>query len=293
MKMNNEREKNNRIGPDLNKNDNLDFTKELEAYILAQMKNYPTSIDYDVIADELPYFKTFNYTEYAHTVTMHPLQLELRVLQMEEAYDDDAPEDVDYVSFFRDRIVNNDPNKYKDRKSVDQYEPREAIVVLPGSNKLKECVCLNKMKYIRDIHGKNVWFKPHPMTQHKLVGEIMDLMGEERVLPRGVNLYQLLKSDKTKMVYSSMLSESAMYAVALDKQLEPIDVYNKMPRASFYHINKYLFFKKDPKRWINRTFNSAKSGIFCPLADENWRKKVDDYLEYAHNVRNRYKNKFI
>lgn len=291
--MNNEREKNNRIGPDLNKNDNLDFTKELEAYILAQMKNYPTSIDYDVIADELPYFKTFNYTEYAHTVTMHPLQLELRVLQMEEAYNDDAPEEVDYVSFFRDRIMNNDPNKYKDRKSVDQYEPREAIVVLPGSNKLKECVCLNKMKYIRDIHGKKVWFKPHPMTQHKLVGEIMDLMGEERVLPRGVNLYELLKSDKTKIVYSSMLSESAMYAVALDKQLEPIDVYNKMPRASFYHINKYLFFRKDPKQWVNRTFNSVKSGIFCPLADENWRKKVDDYLEYAHNVRNRYKNKFI
>lgn len=293
MKMNNEREKNNRIGPDLNKNDNLNFTKEVEAYFLAQMKNYPTSADYDVIADELPYFKTFNYTEYAHCVIIHPLQLELRVLQMEEAYEDNAEQTIDYIQFFKDRILNNDPNKYKDRKSVDQYEAREAIVALPGSNKLKECVCLNKMKYIRDIHGANVWFKPHPMTQHKLVGEVMDLMGEERVLPRNANLYDMMKNDKTKIVYSSMLSESAMYAVALDKQLEPTDVYNKMPRASFYHINKFLFFRKDPKEWVNRTFNSYKSGVICPLVDPDWRKKVDDYLEYAHNMRNRYKNKFI
>jgi hypothetical protein len=131
------------------------------------------------------------------------------------------------------------------------------------------------------------------MTQHKLVGEVMDLMGEDRVLPRNVNLYELLKSEKTKIVYSSMLSESAMYAIALDKQLEPTDVYNKMPRASFYHINKYLFFGKNPKEWVNRTFNSHKSGVICPLIDPDWRKKVDDYLEYAHNLRNRYKNKFI
>lgn len=293
MKMNNEREKNNRIGPDLNKNDNLNFTKEVEAYFLAQMKNYPTSADYDVIADELPYFKTFNYTEYAHCVIIHPLQLELRVLQMDEAYEDNAEQKIDYISFFRDRILNNDPNKYKDRKSVDEYQAREAIVALPGSNKLKDCICLNKMKYIRDIHGNNVWFKPHPMTQHKLVGEVMDIMGEDKVLPRNCNLYELMKDEKTKVVYSSMLSESAMYAIALDKKLEPTDVYNKMPRASFYHINKYLFFNKNPKDWVNRAFNSHKSGVICPLIDPDWRKKVDDYLEYAHNLRNRYKNKFI
>lgn len=293
MKMNNEKEKNNRIGPDLNKNNNLSFTKDVESYFLAQMKNYPTEADYDVIADELPFFKTFNYTEYAHCITIHPLQLELRVLQMDEAYEDNVEQTIDYIEFFKDRILNNDPNKYKDRKSVEQYEPREALVALPGSNKLKDCICLNKLKYIRDIHGKNVWFKPHPMTQHKLIGELMDFMGEDKVLPRNVNLYDMMKSDTTKIVYSSTLSESGMYAISLDKQLEPTDVYNKMPRASFYHINKYLFFKNNPKQWVNRVFNSYKSGIICPLADETWRKRVDSYLEYAHNVRNRYKNKFV
>ena len=128
---------------------------------------------------------------------------------------------------------------------------------------------------------------------HKLVGELMDLMGEERVLHRSSNMYELMKSDKTKVVYSSMLSESAMYAVALGKQLEPTDVYNKMPRASFYHINKFLFFNKNPQEWVNRTFNSYKSGVICPLLDPNWRQKIDNYLEYAHNMRNRYKNKFV
>lgn len=292
MKMNNEKEKKDRIGPDLDKNDNLNFTKEVEAYFLAQMKNYPTSADYDVIADELPYFKTFNYTEYAHCFIMHPLQLELRVLQMEEAYNDNVDQKYDYINFFKELMLENDANKYKNRVAVD-VEAREALVVLPGSNKLKECICLNKLKYIRDIHGSNVWFKPHPMTMHKLVGELMDFMGEERVLHRSANMYQLMKSDKTKVVYSSMLSESAMYATALDKQLEPTDVYNKMPRASFYHINKHLFFNNNPKEWVNRAFNSHKSGIICPMIDSDWRKKIDDYLEYAHNMRNRYKNKFI
>lgn len=293
MKMNNEREKNIRIGPDLQKNDNLKFTKEVESYFLAQMKNYPTEADYDVIADELPYFKTFNYTEYAHSFIIHPLQLELRVMQMQEAFNDNAEQKYDYVQFFRDRIMSSDPNKYKNRKDASIYEPREALVVLPGSNKLKDCVCLNKMKYIRDIHGKNVWFKPHPMTQHRLIGEIMDIMGEDLVLPRDVNMYELMRSDETKIVYSSALSESCMYATALGKQLEPIDVYNKMPRASFYHINKFLMFDTDPTGWVNRTFNSHKSGVISPLVDKDWRKKVDAYLEYAHNLRNKYKNKFV
>lgn len=293
MKMNNEREKNIRIGPDLQKNDALKFTKEVESYFLAQVKQYPTEVDYDVIADELPYFKTFNYTEYAHCFIMHPLQLELRVAQMQEAYNDNVEQKVNYIEFFKDRILNHDANKYKDRKDSSIYEAREAIVVLPGSNKLKETICLNKMKYIRDIHGKNVWFKPHPMTQHRMIGELMDLMGEHLVLPRGVNLYELLRNDDTKIIYSSVLSESAMFATALRKQLEPVDVYSKMPRGSFYHINKFLFFESNPQEWVNRTFNSHKSGVICPFIDPDWRKKIDMYLEYAHNVRNKYKNKFL
>lgn len=293
MKMNNEKEKNERIGPEINKNTNLKFTKSVEAYFLVQMGNYSTAYDYDVIANELPHFKTLNYTEYAHCFIMHPLQLQLRVNQMMDAYNDNADQKINYVEFFKDRILNNNANKYADRKESTVYEPREAIVMLPGSNRLKDRICANKMKYIRDVHGKNVWFKPHPLTQHRFVGEMMDLLGEDKVLPRDVDAYALLRSPETKIVYTSALSESAVFSVCLDKQIEPIDVYYKMELASFYHINKFLFFEDNPKAWINKAFNSHKSGLICPIADPNWKQKMENYLEYIHKLRNKYKNKFI
>lgn len=292
MKMNNVQETKERIG-DIQKSDHLEFTKEFERYFDAVMRDYPFEYDYDVIAKELPHFKTVNYTEYANTVTIHPLQLELRVQQMYEAWKDDAEQTVDYVEYFKDNILNRKANKYKDRQSTDEVEPREAIIILPGSNKLKERVCLRKLKYIRDLHGDNVWVKPHPLTTHKLVGEIMDVFGEENVLHRSADGYGLMASDKTEIVYSSHISESAMYATVLDKQLEPIDVYQRIPEGSFYHINRFLFQEPNPKEWINRTFNSYKCGIFAPPIDDNWKERLVDYLDYITAKRKFYKNKYI
>lgn len=288
--MNNVQERKDRIG-DIEKSDMLSWTKEFEEFFDKTMREYPFEYDYDVIARELPYFKTLNYTEYANCITIHPLQLELRVTQMEEAWKDDATVKHDYIEFFRKNINEKNANKYKDRRSTEQKKARRAIVVLPGSNKLKERVCLNKLKYIRDTHGGDVWIKPHPLTTHKLVGEIMDLFKEDNVLHRNDDLYTLLA--QSEIIYSSVISESAMYATALGKQLEPIDVYHKTPEGSFYHINRYLFKEDDPTAWVNRTFNSYKSGIFCPLIDDDWKEKLVNYLDYIAIVRKKYKNKYL
>jgi hypothetical protein len=288
--MNNIQERKERIG-DIEKSDLLSWTKEFETFFANTMTDYPFEYDYDVIARELPYFKTLNYTEYANTITIHPLQLELRVTQMMDAWRDDVEVKYDYIEFFKNNIIEKNANKYKDRISTDEKEARRAIVVLPGSNKLKDRVCLNKLKYIRDTHGKDAWIKPHPLTTHKLVGELMDLFGEENVLHRNDDVYTLMA--QAEIVYSSVISESAMYAIALDKQLEPIDVYHKMPEGSFYHINRFLFQEDDPKAWVNRVFNSHKSGIFCPLVDENWKEKLVNYLEYISLKRKKFKNKYL
>lgn len=280
-----------RIG-DVQKSETLEHLKEVEEYFLKQVKQYSIEVSYDVIANELPYYKTLNYTEWAHCFMMHPLQQELRIQQMVDAYNDTA-EQVDYVEYFKNRITNKVSNKYKHINTTLEYTPREVLVVLVGSNKLKERICLNKLRWIKNRHGEDVWFKPHPLTTHQLVGELKDLFGGNNVADRDADMYKMLVSNTTELVYTSHMSESAVYAASLGKKLEPIDAYNKVEQGSFYHMNKFLFSHPDPKQWINKALSSPKSGIVNPEVDLDWKKKVDDYLAYTTSERAKNKNKYV
>ena len=279
-----------RIGS-MKKNDSLLVLQEVEEYFFKKLKRYDFVASYDVIANEIPYFKTLNYTEYAHCFMMHPLNQELRLKQMTDAYTDNVEVEYDYIEFFKDAILNKNPNKYLNMVNDKEYLKRSNLVVLVGSNKLKERICLNKLRYVSNKCGNDVWFKPHPITTHSVIGEIMDLFGEEKILPRGANLYSFLVD--ADVVYTSHMSESVLYSVCLDKQIEPIDVYNKAEQASYFHVNKFLFTEENPKEWVNRTFNSYKSGIVNPVLDKNWKLKVDAYLDYIDEKRESFKNKYI
>jgi hypothetical protein len=292
MEMFNDKVDKERIGP-LKKNEYLKSLRDVERYFIRKVKKYNLEYSYDVLAQEMPYFKTLSYTEYATNFIMHPLNLELRVEQIREASQDSECEVVDFVSHFKKVIEEKNANKYQDRtKDFGDYMDVDNLVVLPGSNKLKDNTCLNKLKYIKKIHGDNVYFKPHPITTHAIIGEIKDLFDEKLILPRDIDLYYFL--EKADKIYTTHISESAMYAAALGKEIEPIDVYNGMERGSFYHINKFLFENKDnASEWINKTFSSYKSGVINPLVDTDWEKKMDDYLEYIYQKRKKYQNWFI
>lgn len=290
LEMFDEKSMKERIGS-MQKNSSLLVLGEVEEYFLKIVSKYDFTASYDVIANEIPYFRTLNYTEYAHNFIIHPLNQELRLKQMIDAYNDNCPVDIDYIEFFKDLITNKNPNKYLNMNNDKEYEKRSNLVVLVGSNKLKDRICLNKLKYVSDKCKNNVWFKPHPITTHSVIGEIMDLFGESKILPRGANMYSFLLEADT--IYTSHMSESVMYSISLDKQVEPIDVYHKTEQASFYHINKWLFTEKNPKEWVNRTFNSCKSGVINPVLDKDWKSKIDAYLKYINEIRESYKNKYI
>lgn len=279
-----------RIG-DIQKTQTLSPLEEVEAYFLNSVKRYKIEVSYDVIANEVPYFKTLNYTEWAHSFIMHPLQQEIRMQQMRDAYNDDASVLVDYVSHFKERALSKQSNKYAHIDTKTVVPPRKNLVVLVGSNKLKERICLNKLNWIRANCGTDLYYKPHPFTTYQLVGELRDLFGKEVVLDRDIDVYNLLVNAET--VYTSHMSETAIYAVCLGKRIEPIDAYNRVEQGSFYHINKFLFMEPDPQYWVNRTFNSEKSGIINPIIDSNWKHKVDGYLDYLMKLRDTYKNKYI
>lgn len=290
MEMFNKKATKERIG-DIKKNASLNHLKEVEKYFFAQIKKYKIETSYDVIANELPYFKTLNYTEWAHCFIMHPLQQELRLKQMSDAYAENSEIKLDYTQYFKDRILNKNSNKYEHIDMDTVYKSRDVLVVLVGSNKLKERICLNKLRWINDKYEEDVWFKPHPLTTYQLVGELKDLFGDESVTDRDADMYSLLVD--SNIVYTSHMSESVVYAVSLDKQIEPIDVYGKVEQASFYHINRNLFLDKNPKLWINTVLNSAKSGIINPELDSQWKQRLNDYLDYIMQEREEHKDKYV
>jgi hypothetical protein len=174
-----------------------------------------------------------------------------------------------------------------------EYEAKEALVILVGSNKLKERICLNKLRWIKDRHEEDVIFKPHPLTTYQLVGELKDMFGNLSVADRDADVYKLLLAENTQLVYTSHMSESAVYAVSLNKQIEPIDAYNKVEQGSFFHVNKFLFTQQDPKNWINRTLSSHKSGIVNPEIETNWKQKIEAYLDYITTERAKHKDKYV
>jgi hypothetical protein len=295
MEMFNKKVIEERIGP-LKKNKSLDVLRDVEIYFLKQRKKYKTDASYDVIAQEVPSFRTLCYTEYASCFIMHPLNLQMRMRQMIDACESDSTEIVDYSSHLINNIESKIANKYKNRlEEFEEYKDVDNLVVLAGSNKLKERVCLNKLKYISDTHRNNVYFKPHPITTHAIIGELKDLFGENRILPREIDLYYFL--NKAKKVYTTHVSESAIYSIVLGKEIEPTDVYNKVHQGSFYHINSFLFQHQadgtDGIGWINKTFSDPKSGIINPLVDIDWKNKIDVYLDYIHTERGKFESWYI
>ena len=292
MEMFNKKELAKRIGP-LQKSKNLDDLEQIEGYTIRKCSELDIEYSYDVLAEEMPYFKTMAYTEFATNFYMQPLNVKLRNEQMIDAFNDNIKKPDDWSSYLINNVLKKFANKYKDRKDkTDKWPAKDYLVVLPGSNKVKTNVCLNRMKHISKQHGDNVYFKPHPITTHQIIGELKDFFGEVNILPRDIDMYYYLQ--KAKHVYTTHISESAIYAAVLGKGISPIDVWNNIQHGSFACINNHLFTHQDDvKKYINRVFSSYKSGIINPVIDKNWREKVDKYFDYICKKRDVYKNWFI
>lgn len=277
-----------RIG-DIKKSNTLLHLRDCEKHFLKLAKRHKIETAYDVVANELPYFKTIQYTEWAHCFSMNPLQQTLRTNQTRDAFADDAEVTGDFLSYFKDKATNGTSNKYDHIKDHD-VAPRKHLIIPVGSNKLKETICANKLCYLRDTYKEDVWFKPHPLTTHALVGELKDMLGDI-VLDRDINMYKLLLN--CEVAHVSHMTESAVYAVALNKEIIPIDVYNTIERASFYHINSGLFSADDPAHWIQKVLNSPKSGIVNPEVQDDWEVRMSEYFEYILEEREKHKFDYV
>jgi len=292
MEMFNRKVLDKRIGK-LKKSRALDDLEAVEGYIIRKASENGLETSYDVMAEEMPYFKTMAYTEFATCFYLQPLNSKIRNEMMMDAWRDNVKNPDDWTSYFVENIVQKKANKYEDRDEVEKKWPaKDYLVVLPGSNKVKTNVCLNRMRELKKMHGDNIYFKPHPITTHQIIGEMKDFFGEDCVLPRHADVYYYLQ--KAKTVYSTHISESALYATVLGKRIEPIDIWNNIMMGSFACINTHLFdHQHNTKEYINKVFSSYKSGIINPVVDKNWKDKVDKYFDYICKKRDTYNRWYI
>ena len=131
MEMFNKKELDKRIGP-LKKNDKLYDLEQVEGYVIRKCQELGIEHSYDVIAEEMPYFKTMGYTEYAGNFLMQPLNFKLRNEQMQDAWSDNVPTTArgDYASWLVKNVVEGNSNKYKGRQEdMEKYPAKDYIII--------------------------------------------------------------------------------------------------------------------------------------------------------------------
>lgn len=265
---------------------------EVEEYFKEKTKNLNVDISYDCTALEDLYFKTLNYTTYAGFFIIHPLAIEQSMRQITDAYADRC-ESAGHIDYIKDKI-NKDKTftKYTFKQKVKQQEARDVLVILPGANKLKKHSCVGKLKRILNNYKKeNVLFKKHPVSYDIEYQELSKYLGGIDFAEGHSDLFQLMKD--SNIIYSTMISESALIANILGKEIGHFDLLQNRNTGSFTHINYYLFSVKDPVSWADTTFASPKSGIIHPKVDTNWKHKIDEYLEYIMELRAFYKEAYV
>lgn len=254
-------------------------------FLLSIMENYETDVSHDLSAAERPYFKTLNYTTFGKSLMLAPLQPDLAQQQIIDSIIDNKQDKQNYVDYFANVVKTNRANKYNEPNRKTDYKCN-ALVVLPGGNKLFTNVCMNKIGYILDEHGKLAVFKPHPLTSKEDLAEFKKRLGNRYNLATILDPYDDLYyyMQKAEIVYTSHCSESALYAACLDKEISPIDTFQTRIFNSFSHVNARLFMNNDLEL-INKMFSSYKSGLILPEIHTDWKDRIEKYVRYIHDMR--------
>ena len=258
----------------------------VEQYVTSAFDSLDVALDFDVTAKEPLNFNTINYTTYAGMLIMHPLNYEQSVRQMSDAYGDGmSGGHIDHIK------AQHTFSKYTFERQVEA-QPRQALVILTGGNKLKKHCCAGKLKRIVEKHGReNLLFKKHPISHDDVYDELSDFLGGIDYADAYADLYDLV--DGSEYVYTTMKSESALIANIMGKKVDHFDLLQNRHLGSFSHINNFLFTTSDPVAWASQAFASPKSGVVHPDVDRDWRGKVDQYIEYIVDLRDRYRTGYV
>ena len=99
------------------------------------------------------------------------------------------------------------------------------------------------------------------------------------------------------MIYTTNISESCLYSVCLEKQIDLLK-YIKIWLGVLFIILIGLYFNVKFVDKIHiilliKFFQVLKCGIINPKVDKNWKRKINDYLTYIHKERELWYEVFV
>jgi hypothetical protein len=260
---------------------------KVEKYFIEQCEKLNIEFSYDCQASERVNWSTLNYTNYCGMMFISPLCHETSLVQLYDAALDNM-NDIGHINFIKNNIKNNIANKYllntdRDDKEFKKYDGKRAdyVCVLPGHNKFHH-VNGRKIKTIANHFRSNLIFKLHPITTDEILRDSGFHSIVERyncqVAGQDIHLYDLI--EKSKGIYSTYASETALTALICGKTVEPIDNYDNINNNGFSPISHFCYNYKDAVEKLSKIFASHKSGIIHPDIDKDWKDKVNNYLKY-------------
>lgn len=272
------------IGSAIKIREKLKSLECVESYLRSRCQDIGIEISYDVTAFENPYFKTINYTTFAGLFIIHPLQFDLSLYQMYDAKADNKS-GVGHIDFIKQnscggKYVLQSGGEFESNLSGKKFSK---VIALPGSNKFYEHVSKAKFSQLCKRYGADLVIKPHPITKKNVIDDMKNFAGNSVVADQHENLYKLI--DDAEDVYTTSISESAIISLCKGKRVHPLDPYKASKHGSFSHVNHFCFTEKSPLETIESIFASAKSGVVHPDVDADWKRKIDDYLEYIMEKR--------
>ena len=272
-------------------NSNINIMRECEEFLINKIEKYETVVMYDMNSPEQPFFSILNYTSLGEMLYIHPLSPEASYFQMESCFIDREPIETDYFEYFKEKYSSGYMNKYENQKerSINEFD---AVVVLPGQNKLFNTVCINKLRYIVHEHGHRAVFKFHPLTREENQENFISLLpGNACFVDCNENVYDYIKD--ADIVYTNHNSDSVFASSCLEKTISPIDSFQMKVHGTFAAINHFLFYHTNRKEIINMILNNYRGGLFVPNLNNDWRVRIDKYLEHIHEKRDTFKKYYI
>jgi len=259
--------------------------KEMESFLISQ--KLPAGVDYcfDLMASEPPKFSTINYTNISSLFYIHPLNLESRSKQIWKCLTNPEPVIFNYSKYFKELSTSDNSGKYSEHSEFS-FSGAKALIVLPGFNHLFGRCCFNKINYIIEKYSGDVIVKPHPLTNAQEFKQLEEIFGEKAKLAdpkENVHQYMLLVDN----VYLSGNSDSVLFAVSLDKNIDIIDTYQDRERGIFWPLLYAMISTPKTKRksTLDKILNNYRSGFFHPIHSGDWKRGIRKYIKDVLELR--------
>jgi hypothetical protein len=240
--------------------------RPLEDIILRTIKTKGFEVARDAIYDEGAKLRTINYSIIMDSIIIYPLSFR---------YCEQYLTDTILLNDNHPRFVINKPiDKYKSNpcnKDIDK------LVVLPGSNILKEIVSRDKLLgYAED---EDIFVKLHPLTTIEDISEIKTIFNDSNVLAPETSLYSVYEG--LKEVYTTPSSEICMYAALDGKKLHNICTENRDSSSvkGYDFLTEKLFYSTNPKQLLERIIFSSMSCVISKY-DIRAKEKIHNFLTY-------------